>query len=106
MGVGDVFGFYPYFSDDGNTYAIKLSQAVATQGGFGGEVDPRTSNIWGYGTKNVRHVWGSTGTKRTKIPIATNTYALYVSGGAFTLAGGLYTVEGSIGEKRKLNSVS
>jgi hypothetical protein len=107
MGVGDTFSFYGYSSDNGHTYAIKLSTLVATQGGFGSTVDPNTTPPFPYGPKNVRHVWGKSSTgKRTRLPISTASFGLYVSGGTFTLGAGSYDVEGAIGEARKLNSVA
>jgi hypothetical protein len=54
----------------------------------------------------MRHVLGKDAAgQRTKLPIATNTNSLYVNGGTFTLRGRTYTVEGIIGEKRKLNHI-
>ena len=107
MGVGDTFKFYGYSSDNGNTYSLKLSTLVATQGGFGSVVDPAAIPPFPFGAKNVRHVWGRSGTgKRTRLPIATNSFSLFTGGGSFTLAGGSYEVEGCIGEARKLNSVA
>ena len=107
MGRGDTFGFYQYTSDDGTNYAIKLSANVAGNGGFGTSVDPRAVKVWPYHAKNMRHVLGKgSGTTRTRLPCATATQALYVSGGTFTQGLDTYVVEGAIGEKRKLNSVS
>lgn len=106
MGFGDKFDFYGYNSDDGTTYAIKLSEDVAAQGGFTTTVNPSTEKVWAYHAKNLRYVRGVTSDgSRAKIPIQSNTSTLYVSGGTFTLHGNTYTVEGRIGEKRKLNSV-
>lgn len=107
MGFGDSFHFYSYSSDDGSTYAVKLSAAAATAGGFSTTVDPRSVKVWPYHSKNLRHVLGkATGGGRTKLPIATNTNTLYQTGGSFTTLHGTYAVEGAIGEKRKLNSIA
>ena len=108
MGVGDVFVFQKYRSDDGTDYAIKLSSEVASAGGFTTPVSPSTIKVWPFGAKNLRHVLGkivSTG-QRTRLPIQSASNTLYTSGGSFTLTAGAYTVEGQIGEKRKYNSVS
>jgi hypothetical protein len=106
MGRGDTFAFYGYQSDDTNTYAVKLSSAVATQGGFTTTVDPTSTPVWPYHSKNLRHAWGRSGVYRTKLPIAKPDSSKYISGGEFTLGGVAYTIEGIIGEKRKLNSVA
>lgn len=107
MGAGDDFDFYAYASDNGYQFSLKLTALVASQGGFTSKVDPRVVAPWPFGPKNVRHVYGVTTTgKRTRLPIATNSQTLYVSGGTFTLAAGTYTVEGAIGEKRKLNAIA
>jgi hypothetical protein len=107
MGAGDRFKFYSYSSDDGTDYAIKLTTVVAAQGGFTTEVSPRTTKVWGYGPSNIRHVYGvNSSGNRTRLPCQSNSFSLYVSGGSFTTAGGTYTVEGAIGEKRKLNSIA
>jgi len=107
MGRGDTFHFYQYVSDDGNFYFLKLSDAVADAGGFSTQVDPRSARAWGFGPKNIRHVYGkSTTGKRDRLPIATADNALYVSGGNFSLGGTSYAVEGAIGEARKFNAVA
>jgi hypothetical protein len=107
MGRGDTFDYYLYSSDDTTGYAIKLSAAVAAQAGFTATADPRTTKVWGYGPKNLRHVYGKgPAAQRDKIPIATNSNTLYTTGGSFTLGGVVYAVEGAIGEKRKLNSIA
>lgn len=107
MGRGDTFHFYGYDSDDGTGYAVKLSSNVAAAGGFNATVDPRSVKVWPYKSKNLRHVYGKSGTgTRDKLPIFSQTNTLYQSGGTFTLGGVQYAVEGAIGEKRKLNSVA
>jgi hypothetical protein len=105
MGVGDNFHFWLYSSDDGTNYAIKLSDVVAAQGTFTGPVDPRAHPGYPYGVKNLRHVYGKsvTGTK-TKLPCATASMSLFVTGGTFVTKAGSFTVEGSIGEKRKISA--
>lgn len=107
MGRGDTFKFAAYTSDDGTQYAIKISAEVGFQGGFSTSADPRSMKVWPFHAKNMRHVLGSNGAgKRTKLPCATPAVSVYVNGGAFSLGGVNYTVEGAIGEKRKLNSIS
>ena len=103
MGLGDKFLFYPYHSDDSNTYVEKLSENVAAAGGFGAAVDPNSGPGWLYGAKSMRHVYGlDPAGNRTRLPISEATNTLYTSGGAFTLNGRTYAVEGMIGEKRSL----
>ncbi len=106
MGRGDTFGFYAYASDNTQTYAVKLSAAVAAQGGFTSSASPTTEPVWPYHADNMRHVWGKNGTQRARLPIQSNATALYTAGGTFTLGTVVYVVEGIIGEKRKLNCVS
>lgn len=107
MGYGDQFDFYKYQSDDGDNYAIKLSQNIATAGGFTETVNPLTLGVWPFGGDAVRHVYGvdSSTDKRTKLPIQNPSNALYQSGGSFPLHSKTYTVEGAIGEKRRLNHI-
>ena len=106
MGLGDIFNFYQYGSDSTALYAIKLSALDATVGGFTTIVDPTSTAVWPYGAKNMRHIYGKTASGvRTKVPCAYPTNPLYQSGGSFTLRGRAYTVEGCIGEKRKLNHI-
>lgn len=103
MGLGDSFGFWNYDSDDGNTYAVKLSALTAAAGGFT-EADLEGANFYPYGPKNMRHVWGVADTgKRARIPLATNSNAKFVSLGTFSLHGVDYKIEGAIGEARKLS---
>lgn len=108
MGRGDTFNFYTYHSDNGSDYAIKLSNAVAAQGGFvpiTGSVSG--AQVWSFGAKNMRHVLGkSSGGLRTKLPIAQPSNTLFISGGNFTLGSTAYGIEGIIGEKRKLNNIA
>jgi hypothetical protein len=107
MGAGDTFSFYQYTSDDTTVYAVKLSAVVAAQGGFATAADPTSTKVWPYGSQNMRKAYGETSTgKRTHLPIATAANTKYISGGSFTLAAGEYTIQGLIGEKRKLNSIA
>lgn len=107
MGAGDTFGFFEYTSDDTTVYAVKLSSVVAAQGGFATAANPTAVKVWPYGAANLRKAYGeTTAGKRTHLPIATAENAKYVSGGTFTLAAGEYTIQGLIGEKRKLNSIA
>jgi hypothetical protein len=107
MGLGDTFDFYAYAGDDGTTYAIKLSFNVAASGGFSTFADPTSTKVWPYHAKNLRHVLGNDGSgHRTRLPVYSNTTTLYKTGGSFNIGSRTYQVEGVIGEKRKLNSVS
>lgn len=108
MGLGDQFIYTTYTSDDGTDYIVKLSQEVATKGGFGAEVSPKSGKVWPFGRKNMRHVYGVTadGLHRTVLPCGTPGNATYVSGTSFPLHGRDYIAEGAIGEKRKYNSVA
>lgn len=99
MGVLWSFGIYNYFSDDGNTYGVGLSSLVAAQGlftaGAGGVINyPRG---W-----KMRRVYGVNGANHSSIPVSGNTAAPFVSGGSFSLHGTSYTIEGRIGEKRRV----
>lgn len=106
MGFGDTFGFFDYTGDDGGTYVVKLSTAVAALGGFVANATPTAGIGWPYGPKNMRHVWGkSAAGKRTKLPIADPTDTLFVDGGSFTSHSVSYNIQGCIGEQRKLNNL-
>lgn len=107
MGLNDTFGFAKYISDDGNEYAVKLSLNVASEGGFTGPFSPLTNKVWPYHAKNMRHVYGKDGDGHvTRLPLADQGNSKYVSGGTFTIGARSYTIEGAIGEKRKLNSIA
>jgi len=104
MGSGDTFGFYQYKSDDTKNYVVKLSAATAAQGTFTTVADPLGTAGYPYGPKNMRHVWGvDPAGKRAKVPMADATNAKFVAGGTFTLHGITYTIQGAIGEQRKLS---
>lgn len=106
MGLGDDFNFYGYTSDDGNDYSVKLSAEVAAAGGFGTAIAASSLPGWPYGPKNMRHVWGiSVAGKRTRLPCKTGANATFVGGGTFTVHSVVYTVQGAIGEARKLNNI-
>jgi len=106
MGVGDTFHFYAYISDDGELYSVKMSAAVAAEGGFTQLDDPKSEPGWPYGPKNMRHVWGVSDTgKRTRLPLALNNNSKYVSGGTFSLHGTSYQIQGAIGEHRELSAM-
>lgn len=106
MGLGDTFSFYSYNSDDGTTYTVKLSAAVATAGGFSEATG--TFRPFPFGSKNLRHVWGVDNTgKRARCPVASNTNGLYVGGTSiFDLHGRTYNAEGRIGERRDLRDAT
>jgi hypothetical protein len=107
MGLNDTFGFYQYTSDDTTPYVVKLSTIIATAGGFTVQLSPLGNKVWPFHSKNMRHVLLVDGSgNRTKLPCATNTYGAYTSGGTAQIGSRTYTVEGAIGEKRKLNSIS
>lgn len=107
MGLGDTFAFYTYVSDNGNSYNVKLSAAVAAAGSFGAaSLSPLSLPEWPFHEKNMRHVWGNDGAgHRARLAVSHNNNALYTGGGTFSLHGRNYGVQGAIGEKRKLNSV-
>lgn len=108
MGAGDTFNFYNYVSDNGGTYQVKLSAQTASQGGFTKFTGSlQSGDFWGFGVKNLRHVWGTaSGGQRTRLPIANASNAKFVSGGTFTTKAGLsMIIQGAIGEERKFNSV-
>ena len=101
--------WFTYVSDNGNPYTIKLSNAVATAGGFSGTSPPLggTQAVWPWHARDMRHVTGVSGTgKRARLPVALNVNALYQSGGSFTIAAGTFTVTGAEGENRRATDVA
>lgn len=106
MGLGDIFDFYAYSSDNGSPYVVKLSALVAAAGGFGSPVGAGSGPGWPYGPRNMRHVWGVDGDgHRTRLPIKAGSNTLFTTGGTFSLSGRTYTVQGQIGEARKANNI-
>src|SRR6266540_3146739 len=104
MGFGDDFKYYGYQSDDTQTYVVKLAAGTGTAGGFTEVTDPLSLGQYPYGPKNMRHVWGVSSTgKRARLPIKGPDTALFISGGTFALHSVTYTVQGAIGEARKLS---
>lgn len=104
MGYGDDFNWFGYASDDGKNYVVKLAAGTATAGSFAVVADPLAVAGYPYGPKNMRHVWGVSGTgKRARVPIADPDNPLFKSGGNFSLHGTAYTIQGAIGEARKLS---
>lgn len=105
MGFGDDFGFYNYISDNTKTYVVKMSAAVAGQGGFIATAgSPLAAEGYPFGPKNMRHVWGlAANGKRAKLPVASAANTKFTDGGTFTLHSESYTIQGAIGEKRKLS---
>lgn len=106
MSLGDTFNFYIYQSDEVKAYVVKVSQEVANEGGFIGPVNPSSGPIWPYKAKNLRHVWGSDGLHRARLPIALQNDTKYTTGGSFTLHGRTYIIEGQIGERRAKNTIA
>lgn len=109
MGLGDTFGYFDYNSDDGTTYVIKLSTAVATAGGFsaasGGPIGG-TNTVWPWHESDMRHVTGRDGSgHRARCPIASPSNTLFQSGGTFTIHSRGYVVTGAEGERRVANHV-
>lgn len=104
MGLGDVFGYFHYDSDDGTTYIVKLSNEVAAAGGFSAAAGgPLASSnpVWPYHESDMRHVTGRDGANhRARCPVASFTNTLYQDGGAFSIHSRSYTVTGAIGERR------
>lgn len=104
MGAGDDFGFYAYTSDDLATYSVKLSEVVATAGGFTPMPAADIKKGYPFGPRNMRHVWGVTsGGQRAKLPIAQADNTKFTAGGTFSLRGASFTIQGAIGEQRKLS---
>jgi hypothetical protein len=96
----DKYGRHLYFSDDGNTYAVKMMNVLATAGGFdvaGSGVPDLPS---GY---EMRYILGesSTGAKG-KLHIASVTTALWVTPASWTGNNAtVYSVGyGAVGERR------
>lgn len=106
MGLDDDFGWYSYVSDNGSTYAVKLSVAVATAGSWSEFSGNIANNGWPFGAKNMRYCWGVTSAgQRARLPLPSNSITLYQEGGSFTLHGRSYDVDGIIGEKRKVSAL-
>lgn len=105
MGFGDDFAYYNYISDNGETYIVKLSSITGGQGGFIQTAGSPLDGVgYPFGPRNMRHVWGVSLTgKRARLPIADASNTKFVDGGTFTLHGESYTIQGAIGEKRKLS---
>jgi hypothetical protein len=105
MGFGDTFGFYPYASDNGNVYNVKLSAADAAAGGFPAAVAPLANPPWPWHEKDLRHVTGFNSANKLKhgrlvIYIVTN--PLFTTGGTWTnsTTTQTFTVLGAEGERR------
>lgn len=107
MGVGDTFALYLYTSDDENQYAVKLSALVAGAGGFGAPLTSLGSNrVWPFHEKELRHVYGKGGTKRSRLPCVSQAAAVALQTSGWTLAGGTaFTFTGYSGEKRKGSAI-
>ena len=102
MATGDVMGFAQYLSDNGVTYAVKISQVTATQGNFSGfSVNPLPLPAWPWNKKDLRHVTGKSGSGKTaRLSISTPDTSLYTTGGSFIIDAGTFTVQGAEGERR------
>ena len=106
MGFGDTFSFVQYTGDSGTAYAVKLSAAVAAQGGFSTALSPIGNPVWPWKAHMMRHVNGKSASgKYARIPLATNSNSDYVSGGTFSLHGIEYTILGAEGERRPANAI-
>ena len=110
MGFGDTFGYYLYTSDNTNQYVVKLSQADATAGGFGGTVNPLNFSAWPFNYRDLRHVTGyntAAPEKKGRLIIATNSTTLYVNGGTWTNSntGASYQTQGAEGERRPASHI-
>lgn len=106
MGLNDTFYYAEYHSDDGNTYVVKVSDAVGTAGGFAASSTPLGTPGYPFGPRNMRHVWGRDGDgNRTRLPLAASNASLFTDGGTFSLHGRTYVVQGAIGEKRALSYI-
>jgi len=105
MGAGDTFKFYPYVSDNGTTYDIKLSAADATAGNFPAAVAPLTNPPWPWHTRDLRHVTGyltSNPLKHGRLIVHDAAFPLFTSGGTWnnSVTGNSYTMLGAEGERR------
>ena len=106
MSMGDDFGWYTYYGDDGEDYLVRLSAEIAGAGFFGPGAAPLSGSgqpwPWHYG--DMRHVTGYAATgERGRLPLGTNSDARYASGGTWTAHGRTYTITGAIGERRPAN---
>lgn len=109
MGAGDTFHYYAYSSDDNNLYSIKLSDAIASVGGFTPALaHPDDHPAWPFHERDLRHVTSidpTTG-KRYRLPLATVDNVIYVgTTRTYTepATGNSVTVLGHLGERRPAN---
>jgi len=110
MGFGDTFGYFLYTSDNGNDYVIKLSQADATAGGFGAEVNPLNFSAWPFNQRDLRHVTGydvNFRARKGRLVIASNTDTLFTNGGTWTNSNTniTYQTQGAEGERRPASHI-
>lgn len=106
MGLGDTFDFYIYDSDDGVSYFVKLSDEVATAGGFVAAPKPVTAPAYPYNSKDMRHVLGvDADGHHARCPVASPTDSLFISGGNFSIHGRNYSAQSRIGERRDVRHV-
>jgi hypothetical protein len=107
MSVGDTFNYYVYTGDDGTTYAIKLSAAMAASMGFNAAPGPPPAGGnrgWAWKARHLRHVDAKafSGGKlyRRIFPVPSLASALYEPGAAITHDGLTWEVIGTRGESR------
>jgi hypothetical protein len=108
MSFGDTFGYFSYQSDDGNSYTVKMSAAIASQGGYSATTAPIAGGqpVWPYHAHDMRHVTGKFGTSRARCPIASASNGKYMAGGTFTLNAIVYVITGAEGERRVASHVA
>jgi hypothetical protein len=100
MGANWTMGLYKYFSDDGNTYNVALSDKVAQTGNF----QPADSGAVANYPKQyrMRHITGIdiyTGNRHTnKVANASDT--IFTSDSVFVYQLETYTIQGRIAEWR------
>lgn len=107
MGFGDTFQFFAYFSDNGNTYSVKLSTADGAAGGFTPLSGALSAPAWPWNSSDLRHITGKTaGGVHGSLKVAANSDARYVSGGSWTDGHGrTFQVLGAIGERRPASHI-
>lgn len=110
MGFGDTFIYTLYTSDNGTQYVVKLTQADATAGGFGGSVNPLNFPAWPFNYRDLRHVTGydtSFKPRKGRLILATNGNVLYKNGGTWTNnnTGITYQTQGAEGERRPASHI-
>jgi hypothetical protein len=106
MTLGDELHYRQYASDDGNIYAVKMYDAIASANGFAA-ADPGQFPPWPWNYRDLRHVTGvEVGTgKRSRLPIGPTADKYINCTGTWTAYTHTYTILGAIGERRPASHI-